>query len=480
MNTISKVALAAALFFGCLFFFASGASAQTCEAGSGHSCYYISTSGSGSTCSFVSPCGTWSAAQSLATAGDYIYYRGGSYTSANQFIAYDKVLNGAAGERITIKAYPGEAVTFNNQGGKGGLAAINGSGAILQGFNFTNANCISSTANGLMGTWTAGVQINGTFHTLRNSHFYNVIGEGNGNCGTLRVQGASDITIHNNHFEKLYYGAGNRTNIQHIIMFDGGNKTIYNNYFEQDQAYGQGCIYNKHGNTSGQILIYNNFFKDCAGFAFGNDGQDTNFHHNIVRSENGASRGIEFTPGGQGAHNNFTIEYNTFYSSSQTVINGSYGIPSNSVFRRNIVYQMVNSINDNMTMRLAHYGPDSDYTTETFDLDNNCYKNTVGNVRFSWFGATSGSGAGPLGAIYSSFTAWKNSGEGKDQNSIEADPQFVNVAANDFTLKSGSACAAMGVYATSNPGNPPLTAAAALGGTSKPPLPAGATGVSVR
>lgn len=437
--------------------------------------WVIATNGSGSACTEASPCDTFTEAQALAAAGDSILYRAGTYSTISQFIEYDKALNGAAGQRITIKPYPGETVIFDNLDRDNSLAIIAGQGAIVEGFQFRNSHS-QGAANPAFDGWSGGVAIWGQYVTFR---FNQITGikqnNAGGNEANIRLQGARDVIIHNNYLGPLEHTAEPSTNGFHLIAFSTGNQTIYRNFFEHTQDSGQGCYYNKHGNLNGStVLIYENYFKNCSGNSLQSGGQATTIRHNIFdrRSSAMANGGSAITndatqagtePGGGNSLSTttHTIEYNTFYFNG-SIVSQPGGLYTDSTWQRNAIHQTANATGEIYTLRLADYGSDAQIASEgpTFTMVNNCYYNP-GNFRISWFGQTSGGAgpAGPGGANYTSLSAFQ-SATGKDSGSVQTNPTFANVATNDFHT-SGS-CADMGVYATSNPGTPVLSAADAL------------------
>ena len=467
------------LFFS--VYLTHSASAQTCEAVGFGKCYYIALNGStGNPGTFALPFVAFSQAGSVLKPGDYLYYRGGTYTNVASLISYDINLNGAAGERITIKSYPGEHVYFDNQGRGSSVIYVKGEGAIIEGFEYGNGTTTGPKPAGSADGWNAGAAIWGSYTIFRNNHCHDIYQNDNTqNGGCIRVQGASFVDIYDNWFEKWWSdGSGAQHNTQAIILFSGGSKNIYRNFFDNsDKSKGQqgsGCIWHKHGNTSGSVIVAENFFLNCNDWAFETGGINTTFRHNII-----VDSYLSFYGGGSGSLTNIIWEYNTIYTSRLTAAGSGLGLPANSNFRRNIVFQKTPPTGDNQTLRLAHYGSDSDLQNESYSADNNCYFVSGGSIKVSWFGAVSGGSAGSLGGVYTGLSAWKNSGEGKDANSIETNPLFVDPIKRDFRTQAVSPCSNMGVYASTSPGQPPLTPAEAIGRAISSP-PAAPTGLILK
>ena len=468
-----------------LFFWTAAADAQICEATGGAKCVHIATNGSTSNPgTFNSPFLNWSQAEAVIGAGDFVYYRAGTYTNLSSFIQYNKSINGAGGERITIKPYPGETVIFDNLDRDNSLAFIGGQGAIVEKFWFRNSFS-NNNPNPVLDGWTPGVAIWAQHATFR---FNQITGvkqlSTSGNTGNIRIQGGGDIKIHNNYLANVADGpGGSPTNAYHIISFSTGNQTIFRNYFEQNDDNGTGCYYNKHGNLNGSsILIYENYFKNCSAWGVSSGGQNVTVRHNIFIHDNTGSGAHAINnansqggSGGAASFVNHTFEYNTFYYNA-TIINFQFSVYNTSAWRRNIAMQTVSASGDTWFLRLGHFGSDADLTRDgpTWSMTDNCYFNTTGQaIRISWYGDTSN---GAQGQIYSGLNAFRN-GTGKEAGSLETNPNFVNAAGNDFHTQAGSQCANMGVYATGNPGSPVLSPQQALGATasatSVPTAPSG-------
>jgi hypothetical protein len=228
---------------------------------------------------------------------------------------------------------------------------------------------------------------------------------------------------------------------------DGLNNKIYNNYFANSAA---GCFLQKHNPRAGnQSFVYSNTFVNCSRHGANLEGTGYNIHHNLFIN---STLSWDYA----GADHN-VFEYNTIYSSSTVLIPGN-GEPN--TFRRNILYQTATAftVTDGLvTMRLSHWGTDSRFSTarsgDVFDY--NCYFNPNLAIRISYYG-----GNNDQGGVY---TLAQFKAIGKDTNSLEANPGFLNIAGNDFHTAAVSPCADRGVYAIGSPANPPLTPAAALG-----------------
>jgi hypothetical protein len=318
---------------------------------------------------------------------------------------------------------------------------------VVEGFEFRNSRY--GGAAGAINGWTQGIAIWGRYTHFRRNYVHDITGDANSNGGSLRIQNSSDNQVYNNHFDKLAVGnTGASWNVNHVIVMDGSNNRIFNNYFANSAS---GCFLQKHPAAAGnQAQVYNNTFINCARHGVNIEGAGYTVHHNLFIN---SSMNYDYS----GANAN-VFEYNTVYHSTPTVVSGR-GQPN--TMRRNIVYQTATGFimgDGQVTVRLSHYGADSEYQAgvsgDVFDF--NCYFNPNLAVRFSYYGGSPTS----TGGI---FSLAQMKAIGKEQNSVEANPMFMNIAGNDFRTQAGSACSAMGVYASGSAGSPPVTPSAALG-----------------
>lgn len=142
--------------------------------------------------------------------------------------------------------------------------------------------------------------------------------------------------------------------------------------------------------SSSRILIENNIVYHCKSAAFHeNYGQDNLVRNNIFALDDEH----EMMRTREEAHTSLRIEHNIIYASQKSILGGNWG-------------------------------------GDQFDISNNLYY-VVGNVAPDFAGA--------------SFAAWKTAGH--DQQSIIADPLFVDAAHFNFALRSSSPALKTGFHA---------------------------------
>jgi len=217
--------------------------AQTCEAVSGAKCYYVSPTGKDTNPgTFSAPLFRPQEALRLVQPGDFVYLRGGTYTSSNSYTyanVWDVpasgvhyifinlghvgipawasrtgksetwgVASGQPGQPITIKAYLGERVHVQNAGHIriGSLAKENAyynvEGITLEGDNIL----ISGGSKGPNDTAINQVHDIG----IRNNEVFNYGAKAANNIGLITVNrgdwgGPYNITIENNILHDLYH-----------------------------------------------------------------------------------------------------------------------------------------------------------------------------------------------------------------------------------------------------------------------------------
>lgn len=381
---------------------------------------------------------TFSAAQAAVGVGENIYYRAGTYTTTSQFINYSRALNGAGGERITIKPWDDDgngSVIFDNGGRSGCCVQLLGSGAIVEGFEIRNSN-IDGPAGGIQPDQasTGGVFISGSYHTVRYCWLHNFQGSFTGNAGSMRLgaPGATNCTIHNNAFSDLRQRPGDTpsTNVSHIIAFGGGGNTIHSNYQQLGNAGGgEAFIRQKQFATQANNRCYNNCLESLddarEGIEMCSDSFPWQIDHNLlINARIGANHEV--------AVNN-VIEYNTSYSTEVSLLHyAKNGAAFPNTIRRNIFYATPTSWSGFGIVRYNNDGSDTQYNTAIVqDLwENNCYFNPNIAPIIAYF-AGGGAGGG-------NFTLAQFQALGQDAGSVVADPQFTNIATRDFHVGNAS------------------------------------------
>lgn len=180
--------------------------------------YYVSPSGSDSASGAASaPWRTIAHAQSVAAAGDTVYFRAGtySYTTAtagcsSQTAVVDAITlnrSGSAGSPISYVNYPGEKVQFNFSGMTGVNCRIKGfdvtgSYIYLRGFEITGVRQNNNLNHESWGVWISGSH--NTFEKLNTHH--------NMGPGLFIANGGSNLVLnsdsHDNYDPLSSSGAG--------------------------------------------------------------------------------------------------------------------------------------------------------------------------------------------------------------------------------------------------------------------------------
>jgi hypothetical protein len=247
----------------------------TCETTTG-TCYYVDMhSGSGAG-TFGDPFGLadlanpgdgapGTAFQALQP-GDYLYFRAGTYSAVGSSVIgyYDKpyfapVRSGSSGNPITIKAYPGEAVTLTYAGGAYGVPVIGSrefSYIRIIGFTVDVSNSAS------LAIGVSGMQIGNAATPSSNQEIaYNkVIGGSCSLCSSvdanyqaIMLQNTTSAWIHHNELGNFTATAfpGN-TNAAGLKLYKDTNAIIEDNWVH-DNCMG---IFDKDSGTSGSYNTY--------------------------------------------------------------------------------------------------------------------------------------------------------------------------------------------------------------------------------
>jgi parallel beta-helix repeat protein len=434
---------------------------STCEATGGAKCYYVSPSGTDEVptttdcqvptrtgainCNvngtYASPWKSLTKAAYCAQPGDIIYLMNGSYgTSCSNYVSYPSspsasfafysFRSGSPGNPITIRNYPGERPVFTN------VLELSNDYHAISGLEFS-------------GTYLELTVARNT--TIRNSHFHDASNVCSNNVGGIRLYGNSissgpeNTLIENNTIHDNYdHTAGSSWtantgvfNCAGIKVAHGAvNVTIRNNTIYNNPA---GIHLKYNGEGRGMQIVNNTFFN--ASWAVYSSNDNWNFSRNVVYDTTVGIAVEGRTGTGQLSGFNVTVEYNTFVNNSQSIEISS----GNTSVRNNILYNpAVSCIGFNVPCSIMIY--DGFYSDGGFagpnlnplTMDSNCYY-TPGNI-YRWGHDGSGNQYYNLTQVRSLFS--------KELAGVFADPLFVNVAARNYRLQSGSSCAAMGAYGT--------------------------------
>lgn len=445
----SMIAMALALV-------AHPARAETCEAVGGARCYYVSLTGADE----LSPtddcqnlpqvdCGTggtigapWRSlakAASCVKPGDFVYVRAGTYGAScttypnGATYGFYSLRSGTAAAPITIKAYPGEAVTMTEgiQINHPRAEGHHGDYTVVEGFEVVGKPIV----------------VRGSNVVVRKNHVHDVNGLcSNNNAGIYLdngVQGAlvEENVVHDN-FERT--NGDDWRDVGGFSMNCGGIKVMHD---PTDVVIRGNVIYNepagihlKYFAEGKGTRIEGNRIYDVGAAVFGKN-DDWTFTNNVVyRARLGLSVGGAEGParGGFGV----VIERNTFADNEVAIdlLGGDARVEKNVFARADAPHQLY--------IYNGYYGagdgfPDFDLTPLT--LRENCY-HTAGKI------ARYGHGGQPnydydLSEMQSTFD--------QEVGSVFSDPQFTNAAAQDYRIPETSPCAGMGSTAGADDGPEP-------------------------
>lgn len=438
-------------------------------AANGATSYYVSTAGADSNPGTqASPWRTINHAAQLATAGQTVFVRGGTY---NEYVTIANSGNASAGY-ITFQNFPGERAIVDGTGVSCCGSSIRGlfniaskSYISINGFeirNYKSSSALEEPAGIVVAGSGSNIQIlNNSVHDIKttaeasngNAHGIGIYGQaatpysfvtisGNqiynmrtGWSETVTLDGnVTNFTVTNNVVHDNdniaidaagFWGMGPTGHDQAMIGTISGN-TIYNITSATNAAYAGGLgadgIY---CDGCAQVTIERNLVHHCdlgieaASERKGHVASQVTIRDNIVYDANLVDVSIGGYASSVGGSDSITIVDNTFYQSATGTGNGfqiQYKA-ANSVFKNNIVY-------------LANAGQNLYYfttaTTVPVAMDYNVYYDSATNPTWVWKNKTY-TGLG-------SFSA----GTGQDTHSRYADPLFANLAGFDFHLPAGS------------------------------------------
>lgn len=416
------------------------ATAQVCDAQG--SCYYASTSGSGTACSFANPCKI-SAALPMLGAGDHLYLRGGTYTEfmgtgqyrVKAIISIDKYFDFASSPTtdrpIVISSYPGESVTIRGDYSARCIFIDGESNIVIQGL--TVEQC-----------WEAGIYIGYDAAAdnikVQDSTFREIVCTDN--MGGVFINNAKKIVVNHNIFRDSYY-QGMKSSLDSpdckglgLIVFRATDLTISNNDFANTCS----GMYYKHGEptlgSGGYTYIINNTWHDLAS----GSGIAVNQNRAYIADNLLIGAGIR-THNEDGTVAPFT--YNVTIANN-TIIDGYIDFEGGSEYPGTIEAKVLNNIIYSSSYDIWPYGSDAEFNKGIGLIsESNCYYVPGSKQKFDFFGSDNPAFGGEnTGGTYS-LAEWK--AKGYDVLSVEANPQFMDMAGGDFCLQPGSPCESKGV-----------------------------------
>jgi hypothetical protein len=393
--------------------------------------YYVSTSGNDASAgTLAQPWRTISRAVSSAspvTAGDRIYVRAGTYA---EYIQIEK--SGSSGNPIQLLAYPGDARPVLTGGGPfGNISVFNQTNWTVAGFEIRDSN-------GGAGIYFDGGGSSNSVWTIRDNIIHNTDSGDNASCIFIQRNLGRFIIRDNILYDCDGTNPGNTTGIVifgHInpgspgtIDFTIQNNEIYNegvgikikHPFAADQTINVDISYNlmHHLNHKGGV--------STAGGQFIST-KTNRIHHNIIHTSP-ATPGIEI--GDDFDEHGVEVDHNTLYNTTTGLTicladNCSDGGSLNHNVHDNIFAPTPRS-------GTSGYGIWTEMTSTPFTTsDYNCFWNVSPTLDVANWG-------GYGGGIAQSLNQWQS--HGYDIHSALADPAFVNIAAGNFRLQTGSTC----------------------------------------
>ena len=457
---------------------ASSSSSSAAQIGTN---YYVSPNGNDSNNgSLNSPWKTIQRAANIATAGDTVYVRGGTY---NETIKITRSGSSGVGQRIIFKNYPSELPVVDVSGksvsGQVGVFTLsNVSYVTIEGFDIKNFTT-NSTNNVPIGIYVWGA---GSYVEILNNHISyikNTANSGDANALGLLVAGTevpasiNNIIISGNELDHLTLGSSESLsvngNVEHWKVINnkihdnnnigidaiGFEETNPNDTYNQARdglisgnlvfnisSYGNPAYGNEYAadgiyvDGGKRIIIENNIVHNTdfgIELASEHKGKSTSYvtvRNNLVWNNNAAGLTIGGYDKDRGTTDYCTIVNNTFlFNDSKKTGAGEFQIQyyaTNNVVKNNIFYASSQGVLVNS------------YTSSSkspADIDYNIYFSSVGsgNAEFTWNGKT--------------YTGFSNywAATGKDPRSQFADPKLTSTSAPDLKLVTGSPAVNAGI-----------------------------------
>jgi parallel beta-helix repeat protein len=325
---------------------------------------YVSLSGNDANAgTLAAPFRTINKASAMAKPGDVVNVRGGVYNERVNIAA-----KGTSAARITFRSYPGETAIYDGTGLASNtvLFSLNQTDYVdASGFEIRNAPFI-----GISGWMTKNTRVlnNVVHHTVRNGIYFgydapgsssDVTIEGNQvyNCVTENsahaMQGgwASTVSIHLTERARVANNKIWNNDGEAIAVINSNNVTVTGN--EAFDNFSEGVFLdNARFNTVDGNLLYSTgntrYFRDGypgvgigianESYEYSNPSSDNKIVNNIVVNTRWGIFYGNFENGG--GLKNTTIANNTFYKSSNGLIEIWQDTHSNSVVENNIFYQV--------------------------------------------------------------------------------------------------------------------------------------------
>ena len=397
--------------------------------------YYVSPAGASawSQCTDIAlPCSPGTA-MTNASAGDIVYFRGGTYEvgeSPPYHAYYEPSNSGQPGNPIYFGAYPGEIPLFNvtvtTKGGDFAIGIVNQNYITLDGFhvqanNGVNMGGITANGNGIAGRIVGAIVknsiLNGgtTVITLDD------------NASPFRIEQTDGALIQNNKIFNCRAAANvGRDNVSGIKFYHNSNAIVENN-----EIYNTTTAFSSKSDTDDSIFRYNYIHDNERGMFFAtyapNNSSDRNKVYDNILVNNSDIAFFQYSDTDGSFHaDDWQVYNNTIYGTGASA-GITYGLGTNWKFWNNIIQT---SKNDRfVSLRNAQLS----------ESDHNQFGSSPLLVRTRVYAG---------GNNYTSLSAWQNSGElmgggNPGVGSLASDSKFVNASGNmnqldDFKLAGDS------------------------------------------
>jgi hypothetical protein len=386
--------------------------------------HYVSPAGSASwsqSQNISQPCSA-STAMSNATAGDLVYFRGGTYDPGDALDYTHPAMypdnSGTAGNPITLKAYPGETVILVGNSKGPTFGANNRDWIVWDGFTTSVVPFVPQ------GVQRAVTFVNSDHCTIKNCDITGLIKTWGANNMCIGSYGTNYLTIENNKLHDSFNTDVTEVNSCAIMMYSTTNATIRNNDIYHC---GAGIFDKNHGRDNS--FYYNHIWNCSLGINVGNEGSplgayNQKAYQNILRD---CVESIAIMGSASSTTDDFQI-YNNVIVNNGGVIGTTRGITLNTGSRDAIVY---NNIIVNYQNAVRYY---SGIAEVSYSDQNDFYNASYWNM--DSYGGTD----------YSSLSLWRAE-TSFDMNSIISDPLFKNAGGatpDDYKLTDGSPCKGTG------------------------------------
>jgi hypothetical protein len=284
------------------------------------------------------------------------------------------------------------------------------------------------------------------------------------NVAGLEILGSTDVEVARSVFYDNYDRVAAESDTQthnscNLVLFSNAGAIVVRDsvFYQTGDRAGpySGCgLKYKHASRdqASTFEVARCYFENHKYFAIGIGTAHAYIHHNVI---NGAPVAMTSEDHGGTTHqNDQRFEHNTIYDARAFYLSptldwvdhdgGPWPGLEDIVFSGNVVVDLTDSYNsDRQFVNLNSYMSDDLMLAlePALTFADNCYYNPNAALSFGFAGAES---YGALGGYYD-LAGWQQT-YGYDMDSVEADPQYTDPTAVDFSLSAGSPCAGLGAF----------------------------------